>query len=107
MLNMIMQFLGIPPFSAVSVTSPIPQLTLAMLEEAIANVTALTFWSSENKFISNLMFISNDTFLAARYNNYTGPVDLLSRSPTSPFLPPSKVDANQVTLLYRVNVCLH
>ena len=101
-----MESLGIPPFSAVPVGSPIPQLTLAMLEEAIANVTALAFWSSENKFISKLMFISND-ILAARYDNYTGPVNLLSRSPTSPYLVPSKVDANQFTLMYRVNVCLH
>ena len=103
---MIMQSLGIPPFSAVPVGSPIPQLTLAMLEAAMANVTALTFWSSENKFMSKLMFISNDTFLAAHYNNNTGPVNLLSRSPTSQFLLPSKVDANQFSLMYRVNVCL-
>ena len=63
-------------------------------------MTALTFWSSENKFILNSMFISNDT-LAARASNYTGPVDLLSRPPTLSFLLPLTVDANQVTLLYR------
>ena len=102
-----MQSLGIPPFSAAPVGSPIPQITLAKLEEAIANVTALTFWSSENRFITKLMFISNDTFIAARDSNYTGPVNLSSRSPTSPYLLPSKVDASQAALLYRVNVCLH
>ena len=103
-----MQFLGMPPYNGAPRGSPIPQLTLAMLEEAIANVTALAFWCSENKFISKLMFISNDTFLAACDNNYTGPVDLLSRSPTSSYLLPSKgVDTNTVTLMYRVNVCLH
>ena len=102
-----MQYLGIPPFSAAPVGSPIPQLTLAMLEEAIANVTALTFWSSEKRFISNLKFISNDTFLAARDDTYSGPLNLLSRSPTSSYLVPSTVDANQVTLMYRVHVCLY
>ena len=96
-----------PPFSTVPVGAAIPQLTLAMLEEAIANVTALAFWFSENKFISKLMFISNDTFLAARDNNSTGHVNLSSRSPTSWILPLSKVDANEVTLMYRVNVRLH
>ena len=104
-----MESLGLPgPFSDIPYGSPVPQPTLAMLEEAIANVTALAFWSSENQFISKLMFNFNDTFLAARDNNYTGPVNLLSRSPTSSYLLPSKgIDVNQVTLMYRVNVCLH
>jgi hypothetical protein len=83
--SVIMQYLRLPPFRSIPEGSSLPDLTLGMLEDAIANVTALSFWS------------------AARYN-LTGPVDILSRSPISAYLVPSEVNVEQFTLLYRVNL---
>ncbi|KDR84452.1 hypothetical protein GALMADRAFT_713990 [Galerina marginata CBS 339.88] len=79
----IMQNLGLSPW----IPAPKPQLTLGMLENAIANTTALIYW------------------FCARYNA-TGrlPLDLSSRQPNSPYLNLSEVNVYQENLTFRLNL---
>ena len=94
-----MELLALPPFAA---GSNLPQqITLEMLEEALANVSALMSWVCESFRIDEITGFL--TFLVLRSAG-AEVVDVTSRQLNSSNLPSYDLKVNQTILKFRLNV---